>query len=163
LARLPRLRLAHCRASSPGPLPRHSAGIERRRVMEGIIFLVIILAAAHAIDSGREYAWNRAKTAAKSRWQAYTAKKPAVGRGSNGEHATHPAPEGNNEMTIDTATGGDVQTMEQLIAELETIGKEAAAELEDAQADAQRAREDAARVDTMVASLAQLDLDQDSL
>jgi hypothetical protein len=71
--------------------------------------------------------------------------------------------EGNEEMTIDTATGGDVQTMEQLLAELETIGKEAAAELEDAQGDAQRAKEDSTRIETMVASLAQLKLDEDSL
>jgi len=56
--------------------------------MEGIIFLVIILAAAHAIDNGRAFAWDRTKTATRSRWQAYTEKRPSAGRGSQAGVAT---------------------------------------------------------------------------
>lgn len=239
--------------------------------MEGIVLIVLVVAAAHAIERGRAYAWGRTKSATRAKWQSYKAKRPVVARGSragvatgraigagaigaiegirgfgagarigwsegktkayawherrratvvaprfaepaavsatgtdggyswsadepavatpagtgarlhlvdndqptdapavaesldgSGVHTTNSS-EGTDEMTIDTATGGDVQTLEQLIAELETIGKEAAAELEDAQGDAQRAREDSARVEAMVASLAQLDLDKDSL
>lgn len=236
--------------------------------MEGIVIIVLVFAIAHALERGRAFAWGRAKSATRTRWQTYKAQRPVVSRGSkagvvtgraigaatvgavegirgfgigaktgwaegrekayawharrhgsitdlpaeqpvrepaqatgtdgpvegvavpagtrarlqlvdpgetpdapaaadrpdgSGEPTDPSTTEGNEEMTIDTATGGDVQTMEQLIAELETIGKEAAAELEDAQGDAQRAKEDAARIDTMVASLSRLNLDSDSL
>ena len=71
--------------------------------------------------------------------------------------------EGNAPMAITTMTGGEVLNMQQLIAELEGIGKEAAADLEDAQADRQRAVEDANRIDNMVASLQAMDLDRQTL
>src|SRR6266511_2494512 len=71
--------------------------------------------------------------------------------------------EGNAPMAITTMTGGEVLNMQQLIAELEGIGKEATADLEDAQADRQRAVEDANRIDNMVASLQAMDLDRQTL
>jgi hypothetical protein len=71
--------------------------------------------------------------------------------------------EGHAPMAITTMTGGEVLNMQQLIAELEGIGKEAAADLEDAQADRQRAVEDANRIDNMVASLQAMDLDRQTL
>jgi hypothetical protein len=70
---------------------------------------------------------------------------------------------GGNDMSIATATGGEVTTFASLIAELDEITKEAAGDLEDATADAARAQEDSTRVETMRATLASLDLDQDTL
>jgi hypothetical protein len=69
------------------------------------------------------------------------------------------APTTGGDMAVMTATGGEVVTMQQLIAELEGIKKEAAADLEDAQADRERAKEDANRIETMVASLRSVDMD----
>lgn len=75
--------------------------------------------------------------------------------------ATHST--GGTAMAIDTVTGGEVLTMEQLEAELGTIITEAGADLEDARGDADRAKEDGQRIERMVASLTQLDLDADTL
>lgn len=66
-------------------------------------------------------------------------------------------------MAISTVTGGEVLTMQQLVAELQGIIEEAAADLEDAEAEQQRAVEDAARVEAMVASLSELELDPQTL
>ena len=66
-------------------------------------------------------------------------------------------------MAISTISGGEVLNMQQLVAELDGIRKEAAADLEDAQAERQRAAEDASRVDAMVASLRALDVDHQTL
>ena len=66
-------------------------------------------------------------------------------------------------MAISTVTGGEVLNMQQLVAELEGIINEAAADLEDAQAEQQRAAEDAGRVEAMVASLSALGLDSQTL
>lgn len=74
-----------------------------------------------------------------------------------------PITEGASDMTIATATGGEVTTYGTLIAELQAIQAEAVADLEDAQGDAQRAKEDASRTETMLASLASLKLDTASL
>src|SRR5215475_9774641 len=68
-----------------------------------------------------------------------------------------------SEMAISTVTGGEVLNMQQLVAELEGIINEAAADLEDAQAEQQRAAEDAGRVEAMVASLSALGLDSQTL
>ncbi len=62
-----------------------------------------------------------------------------------------------------TITTGEVHTMAQLIAELEAIASEALAELEDAQADANRATELAGHLEVAHASLTALDLDADTL
>lgn len=62
-------------------------------------------------------------------------------------------PEGTKDMAIDTATGGEVVTLEQARAECEAILREATADLDDAQADAQRAGEDHQRVELFAASL----------
>jgi hypothetical protein len=70
---------------------------------------------------------------------------------------------GGTPMAIVTATGGEILTMDQLMAELTAIITEAAADLDDAQADAKRASEDQNRVDHMVASLRSLDLDDQTL
>jgi len=66
-------------------------------------------------------------------------------------------------MAISTISGGEVLNMQQLVAELDGIRKEAAADLEDAHAEQQRAAEDASRVDAMVASLRALDVDHQTL
>lgn len=66
-------------------------------------------------------------------------------------------------MAISTVTGGEVLNLQQLVAELEGIITEAAADLEDAQAEQQRAVEDAGRVEAMVASLSALELDPQTL
>lgn len=97
-------------------------------------------------------------------------------RGAGADTTTTPHRK-EHDMAIDTATGGEVTTMEQLLAELRTIATEATAqmedarndearavdEIEDASADARRASEDAKRVEVMVASLTALDLDKQSL
>jgi hypothetical protein len=67
------------------------------------------------------------------------------------------------DMSIATVNGGEVLTLDGLIAELEAVQKEAAGDLEDAAGDADRAREDAQRVERMVASLSALELDQQTL
>lgn len=66
-------------------------------------------------------------------------------------------------VTIQTRTGGEVLTMDQLIAELDAITAEAASDLEDAQADAKRATEDAQRIDVMIGSLRSMDLDPQTI
>jgi hypothetical protein len=63
-----------------------------------------------------------------------------------------------NTMTIQTITGGEVNSPEQLVAELQAITAEAAADLEDARGDAVRAEEDAARIEKMVGCLTNLKL-----
>jgi hypothetical protein len=70
---------------------------------------------------------------------------------------------GPNLMAINTVTGGEVLTMSQLLAELNAIKQEASTELEDAQADAKRASEDARRIDVMVASLRSRDMDSQTI
>ncbi|QPP07290.1 hypothetical protein G4Z16_13855 [Streptomyces bathyalis] len=70
---------------------------------------------------------------------------------------------GSTPVSINTVTGGEVHSYEQLLAELNSIAVEAHAELEDAQADAERARQDAERIDTMVGSLTELELDRETL
>lgn len=70
---------------------------------------------------------------------------------------------GGADMSIATATGGEVTTYASLIAELETVEQEAVADLEDAVADAQRAKENAARFEAVHASLASLKLDDKTL
>jgi hypothetical protein len=70
---------------------------------------------------------------------------------------------GGQGMAIATVTGGETLTFESLIAELKTIAEEATADMEDAQGDAARAKEDQSRVQTMLASLASMDLDEQSL
>lgn len=61
-------------------------------------------------------------------------------------------------MPVATVTGGEVTSPETLKAELDTIVAESAAELEDAAGDAQRAREDMARIEVLVGSLTNLRL-----
>ena len=56
-------------------------------------------------------------------------------------------------MTIQTVTGGEVTSPEQLVAELQAIVAEATADLEDARGDSQRADEDAARIEKMTESI----------
>jgi hypothetical protein len=65
--------------------------------------------------------------------------------------------------TITSSTGGEVMTMDQLLRELNDIARDAATDLEDAQADRKRASDDSARIENMVASLTALDLDQQTL
>jgi hypothetical protein len=77
---------------------------------------------------------------------------------------TNPTPkEGHHPMPITTMSGGEVLNMDQLLAELDSIAKEASAELEDAQADKRRATAEQARYDAMVSSLKVLDLDSQTL
>jgi hypothetical protein len=64
---------------------------------------------------------------------------------------------------ISTVTGGEVSTMESLIAELHAIASEATAELEDAESDRKRAIEDLQRIENMHASLQAQDLDATTL
>ncbi|MGI5350170.1 hypothetical protein ACQEU8_18590 [Streptomyces sp. CA-250714] len=91
-----------------------------------------------------------------------TPKSPAAPqRGGPTHNRTNTS--GGSTVSINTATGGEVHSYEQLLAELNSIAVEAQAELEDAQADAQRAREDAERIDLMVGSLTELELDQETL
>jgi hypothetical protein len=61
-------------------------------------------------------------------------------------------------MTIQTVTGGEVTSPEQLVAELQAIVDEAAADLEDARGDAARADEDAARIEKMTQSITYFEL-----
>lgn len=82
---------------------------------------------------------------------------PAGGGTTTTQH-----PEG-SQMAIVTNTGGEVLNMQQLVTELEGISKEATADLEDAEADRQRAVEDLSRIEVMVASLKTLDLDSQTL
>lgn len=58
-----------------------------------------------------------------------------------------------NHMPIQTATGGEIVDAEQFHAEAKAIVSEAAAELEDASGDSNRAQEDFARIELMVSSL----------
>jgi hypothetical protein len=64
---------------------------------------------------------------------------------------------------IATATGGEVLNYSQLLAELDAIVAESRAEMEDRQAAKQRAQDDVQRIDVMLASLGQLELDTESL
>jgi hypothetical protein len=88
---------------------------------------------------------------------------------STGEPANPPRPTptrtttGGTTMTIATATGGEILTLGQLLAELDAFIAEAAAEVEDRQAAEQRARDDVARIELMLASLGRLELDTESL
>jgi hypothetical protein len=66
-------------------------------------------------------------------------------------------------MTIATATGGEILSYPQLLAELDAIVAEAHAEMEDRQAAKKRAQDDIARIDLMLASLGRLELDRESL
>lgn len=66
-------------------------------------------------------------------------------------------------MPMVTNLGGEVHTLQQLVAELTRIIEEAGADLEDAQADRKRAQEDAASIEVTVASLQEMDLDQETL
>ncbi len=54
---------------------------------------------------------------------------------------------------IDTVTGGEVNSPEQLVAELQSLSAEATADLEDARGDAARADQDAARIEKMTQSV----------
>jgi hypothetical protein len=58
---------------------------------------------------------------------------------------------------------GEPLTYDQLVAELTAISRDAAAELEDAQISQRRATEDGRRIEAMVASLAALHLDQETV
>lgn len=58
-----------------------------------------------------------------------------------------------NEVSIETATGGEITNAEQFHAEAKSVVKEAAADMEDAAADNARAQEDLGRIEQMVASL----------
>lgn len=90
-------------------------------------------------------------------------RQPGDPRSSNPQNVTpirKPAPPTNRRepMAVSTVTGGEVASPEQLVAELHGITSEAAAEMEDATADAKRAEEDCARVETLTASLTNLRL-----
>lgn len=74
-----------------------------------------------------------------------------------------PITEGSTDMSITTANRGEVDTFDGLIAELKAIESDAVAEQEDAAGDVQRAKEDAARTEALVSSLAALKVDNQSL
>jgi hypothetical protein len=71
--------------------------------------------------------------------------------------------EGHEPMPTSSRTSGEVLTMEQLQEELQAIRDDAGAELEDAQADQKRARDDVTRMDNIQASLETLNLDGKTL
>lgn len=66
-------------------------------------------------------------------------------------------------MAIETATHGEIHTIPQLLTELDAIVAEAAAELEDAAGDKTRAQEDMRRIEMMVISAQNFELDTTSL
>lgn len=63
-------------------------------------------------------------------------------------------------MTIETRAGGEVHSLAQLLTELDAIKAEAAAELEDAQANSKRKHERVQHIDTLVASLRTMKVDE---
>lgn len=65
-------------------------------------------------------------------------------------------------MPIETKTNGEVQTREQLEAELKATVKEATDELEAAQADRQAIDEEVTRVGNIEASLARFEIDSET-
>lgn len=67
------------------------------------------------------------------------------------------------EMAIETATHGEVQTIPQLLVELDAIVSEAAAELQDAIGDQKRAEQDMRRIEMLVISAQKFELDTTSL
>jgi hypothetical protein len=69
-------------------------------------------------------------------------------------------PKGTTDMTITTATGGEVVDIQTALAEAKAMLKEAQAELEDAAADKARAVEDATRVERYAASFGTLEMPQ---
>lgn len=70
---------------------------------------------------------------------------------------------GGNDMSVTTVNGTDIQTFEQLLAFLGNVEQESVADMDDATADMERAKADAAGIEAMLASLHQLELDDTSL
>lgn len=102
----------------------------------------------------------------KPRWTAPGNTRPyLVCREHAPDRAPKPTPAPPTKGTtvpIETKTGGEVHTSEQLKQELGAIRAEATAELEAASADLQSMQEDVARVDKMSASLADAEISSDT-
>jgi hypothetical protein len=88
---------------------------------------------------------------------------PDVPAASGTTHTTSTTTTEEGHRMTSTVTGGETSTMDALIAELQNIATEATAELEDAQADRQRAIDAERRVELMVASLRAVDVDATTL
>ncbi len=159
-------------AATTGSNPRAaSLGAKTARGL-GTIAAGTVLA-ARGFGEGWRVGWPEGKEKARQRWGG--APKPTEPPPAPRQMPeplrlvkTRPAERGTDTtkgktMAIATVTGGEVYTLDQLIAELDKIAEEAAAEMEDASGDAQRAKEDASRVELMVASLESLDLDRDTI
>jgi ribosomal protein L12E/L44/L45/RPP1/RPP2 len=149
--------------------------------------LTVGVLAGRSFAAGAKAGWPEGKQRAYDRWgHLRRGDEPLPGSETEPGEATEPEPTSSPEpeqphltlvdpapaavaipkgttVTIQTSTGGEVLTMDQLISELDTITEEAASDLEDAQGDARRATEDAQRIDVMVASLRSMDLDEETI
>jgi hypothetical protein len=115
------------------------------------------------ISTGEELPENRANSGGEKEdgeKEADSTTRPEHENGSNRCQPHENSTDRESNMTIESKTGGEVHSLAQLLTELDAIKAEASAELEDAQANSARKGERVQHIDTLVASLRHLRVDE---